>query len=147
MLSAALLILSPLFIRDTNLDPLESAKVLEYYLVFLGVILFPPRFSSGTEPGDPDLTRLQIYGAWVVYGIRVLESLAALMVLLAVYMAVMKKGNCQFEFFRLYGGTLATMAFLGGMGIIVYALTDQVVIGYDSDPLLYTVHFLQGAEN
>ena len=61
LLSAALLILSPLFIGIQNLDPLESAKVLEYYLVFLGVILFPPRISSGTEPGDPGSDRLQIY--------------------------------------------------------------------------------------
>ena len=136
LLSAALLILSPLFIGIQNLDPLECAKVLEYYLVFLGVILFPPVFLPEQNREIRDLTDSKYTGAWVVYGIRVLESLAALMVLLAVYMAVMKKGNCQFEFFRLYGGTLATMAFLGGMGIIVYALTDQVVIGY-MIPILY----------
>lgn len=138
LLSAALLILSPLFIGIQNLDPLESAKVLEYYLVFLGVILFPPVFLPEQNREIRDLTDSKYTGAWVVYGIRVLESLAALMVLLAVYMAVMKKGNCQFEFFRLYGGTLATMAFLGGMGIIVYALTDQVVIGY-MIPILYYI--------
>lgn len=137
-LSAVLLFLSPLFIGIQNLGPLESAKVLEYYLVFLGVILLPPVFLPEQNREIRDLTDSKYTGAWVVYGIRVLEALGALMALLALYMAAMKGGNCQFDFGKLYLGTLATMVFLGGMGILLYALTDQVVIGY-MIPILYYI--------
>ncbi len=50
----------------------------------------------------------------------------------------MKKGNCQFEFFQIVWRHTGYHAFLGGMGIIVYALTDQVVIGY-MIPILYYI--------
>ena len=48
LLCAALLLLSPLFIGLENLNQQESAKVLEYYPVFLGVILI-----TGTGPEYP----------------------------------------------------------------------------------------------
>ena len=58
------------------------------------------------------------------------------MLLLGVYMCILKAGNCEFAFGKLYMGELATMVFLGGMGVFFYALTDQVVVGY-MIPLLY----------
>ena len=71
-----------------------------------------------------------------LYGIRMTQAIIYLMLLLGIYMCVLKAGNCEFAFLKLYMGELATMVFLGGMGIFFYALTDQVVVGY-MIPLLY----------
>lgn len=71
-----------------------------------------------------------------LYSIRIIQVLIYLMLLLGVYMYLLKAGNCTFAFGRVYMGELATMVFLGGMGIFFYALTDQVVVGY-MIPLLY----------
>ena len=64
------------------------------------------------------------------------QAIIYLMLLLGIYMCVLKAGNCEFAFLKLYMGELATIVFLGGMGIFFYALTDQVVVGY-MIPLLY----------
>ena len=71
-----------------------------------------------------------------LYGIRMTQAIIYLMLLLGIYMCVLKAGNCEFAFLKLYMGELATIVFLGGMGIFFYALTDQVVVGY-MIPLLY----------
>lgn len=71
-----------------------------------------------------------------LYGIRMTQAIIYLMLLLGIYMCVLKAGNCEFAFLKFYMGELATIVFLGGMGIFFYALTDQVVVGY-MIPLLY----------
>lgn len=71
-----------------------------------------------------------------LYCIRMTQAIIYLMLLLGIYMCVLKAGNCEFAFLKLYMGELATIVFLGGMGIFFYALTDQVVVGY-MIPLLY----------
>ena len=132
-LCTALLLLSPFFIGLENLNQQESAKVLEYYPVFLGVILITPVFLPEQDQNIRDLTDSKYTGAWMVYGIRVLEALGALMVLLALYMAVMKMGNCQFAFGKNYLGALGGMLFLGCLD-----RSDRYWI-YDSSSLLYAL--------
>lgn len=145
-LCTALLLLSPFFIGLENLNQQESAKVLEYYPVFLGVILITPVFLPEQDQNIRDLTDSKYTGAWMVYGIRVLEALGALMVLLALYMAVMKMGNCRFAFGKNYLGALGGMLFLGGLGLLIYALTDQIVIGYMIPVLYYMLCVSAGRE-
>lgn len=115
-LCTALLLLSPFFIGLENLNQQESAKVLEYYPVFLGVILITPVFLPEQDQNIRDLTDSKYTGAWMVYGIRVLEALGALMVLLALYMAVMKMGNCQFAFEKKLSGSTGRHALPGRPG-------------------------------
>ena len=131
-----LLIVSPLFLGIENLTEPETAKVLEYYAVFISIILLPAVFLPEQDKDIRDLLSSKYMPVAKLYGIRMTQAIIYLMLLLGVYMCILKAGNCEFAFLKLYMGELATMVFLGGMGIFFYALTDQVVVGY-MIPLLY----------
>ncbi|WP_411329379.1 hypothetical protein [Blautia hansenii] len=131
-----LLIVSPLFLGIENLTEPETAKVLEYYAVFISIILLPAVFLPEQDKDIRDLLSSKYMPMAKLYGIRMTQAIIYLMLLLGIYMCVLKAGNCEFAFLKLYMGELATMVFLGGMGIFFYALTDQVVVGY-MIPLLY----------
>ncbi len=131
-----LLVVSPLFLGIENLTEPETAKVLEYYVVFTGIILLPAVFLPEQDKDIRDLLSSKYMPVAKLYGIRMVQMLIYLMLLLAVYMCILKAGDCTFAFGKLYLGELATMVFLGGMGVFFYALTDQVVVGY-MIPLLY----------
>ena len=131
-----LLIVSPLFLGIENLTEPETAKVLEYYAVFISIILLPAVFLPEQDKDIRDLLSSKYTPMAKLYGIRIIQAMLYLMLLLGVYMCILKAGNCEFAFLKLYMGELATMVFLGGMGIFFYALTDQVVVGY-MIPLLY----------
>lgn len=131
-----LLIVSPLFLGIENLTEPETAKVLEYYAVFISIILLPAVFLPEQDKDIRDLLSSKYMPVAKLYGIRMTQAIIYLMLLLGIYMCVLKAGNCEFAFLKLYMGELATVVFLGGMGIFFYALTDQVVVGY-MIPLLY----------
>lgn len=131
-----LLVVSPLFLGIENLTEPETAKVLEYYVVFTGIILLPAVFLPEQDKDIRDLLSSKYMSVAKLYGIRMIQMIIYLMLLLAVYMCILKAGDCTFAFGKLYLGELATMVFLGGMGVFFYALTDQVVVGY-MIPLLY----------
>lgn len=131
-----LLIVSPLFLGIENLTEPETAKVLEYYAVFISIILLSAVFLPEQDKDIRDLLSSKYMPVAKLYGIRMTQAIIYLMLLLGIYMCVLKAGNCEFAFLKLYMGELATMVFLGGMGIFFYALTDQVVVGY-MIPLLY----------
>ena len=131
-----LLIVSPLFLGIENLTEPETAKVLEYYAVFISIILLPAVFLPEQDKDIRDLLSSKYMPVAKLYGIRMTQAIIYLMLLLGIYMCVLKAGNCEFAFLKLYMGELATIVFLGGMGIFFYALTDQVVVGY-MIPLLY----------
>ena len=133
-----LLIVSPLFLGIENLTEPETAKVLEYYAVFISIILLPAVFLPEQDKDIRDLLSSKYMPVAKLYGIRMTQAIIYLMLLLGIYMCVLKAGNCEFAFLKLYMGELATMVFLGGMGIFFYALTDQVVVGY-MIPLLYYI--------
>lgn len=133
---STILILSPLVLGIKNLTQPEAVKVLEFYFVLLGIILFPPVFLAEQNKNIRDLIASRSTAMAVIYVIRIVQALVCVMVLLAGYMAVMQAGNCEFEFLKCYFGTLAGVVFLGGMGILIYGLTDQVIAGY-MIPILY----------
>lgn len=136
LLCILLLMVSPLFLGIENLTEPEAAKVLEYYAVFISIILLPAVFLPEQDKDIRDLLSSKYMPVAKLYGIRMTQAIIYLMLLLGIYMCVLKAGNCEFAFLKLYMGELATMVFLGGMGIFFYALTDQVVVGY-MIPLLY----------
>lgn len=136
LLCMLLLIVSPLFLGIENLTEPEIAKVLEYYVAFISIILLPAIFLPEQDKDIRDLLSSKYMPITKLYGIRMIQAIIYLMLLLAVYMWILKAGNCIFAFGKLYMGELATMVFLGGIGVFFYALTDQVVVGY-MIPLLY----------
>ena len=83
----------------------------------------------------------------MVYGIRVLEAVGALMALLALYMAVMKMGNCQFAFGKKLSGSAGRHALPGRPGTAYLCLdrSDRYWL-YDSCSLLYALYLCRERE-
>ncbi len=140
LLCILLLVVSPLFLGIENLTEMETAKVLEFYLVFLSVILLPTVFLPEQDKDIRDLLSSKYMPMAKLYSIRIIQVFVDLMLLLGIYMCILKAENCEFAFGKLYVGELATMIFLGGMGVFFYALTNQVIVGYMIPFLYYMVN-------
>ena len=103
---------SPLVVGIENLTEFETAKVLEHYLVFWGVILLPPVFLAEQNLDIRDLIASKYTSMAEIYMVRIFQAVFVLMILSAVYLWIMKLGHCTFSYGKLYGGTLAGMVFL-----------------------------------
>ena len=139
-----LLLGSPLVVGIENLTEPEVAKVTEYYLVFLGIILFPPVFLAEQNRDIRELVMSKYTPVAAVYSVRIVQAILSLMIFTGIYLGVMRAGNCDFPFGKIYAGTLAGMLFLGGMGVLIYGLTDQIVIGYMVPFLYYMLNVSAG---
>lgn len=140
LVCALLLLGSPFVVGIENLTEPEVAKVTEYYLVFLGIILLPPVFLAEQNRDIRELVTSKYTPVAAVYSVRIVQAILSLMVFTGIYLAVMRAGNCDFPFGKIYAG----MLFLGGMGVLVYGLTDQIVIGYMVPFLYYMLNVSAG---
>ena len=80
-----------------------------------------------------------------IYGIRVILSMLIGGILLLIYMEVMRYGNCEMEMGKYFFGVLAEFLAFGGIGILAYALSDNLIIGYMA-PIIYYVIAYGGGE-
>lgn len=125
-----LLCLSPLILGVKNLPLADTAKVLEMYVALIGIILIPPVFLPEQNPDLRDLIRSKYTKISTVYSIRAIEAVIVLALYLGVYLLILHINGCQMEAPAYYAGTLAEMIFMGGLGLLFYSLTDNLIAGY-----------------
>lgn len=131
-----LLLISPLLLGLHNLDKFQTAKVLEMYVAFAGIILLPPVFLPDQNKDIRELLGTRTLSQAVVYIVRVLQAVVLLMAMVLIFIGVLKMGNCEFPATLFFLGTMSEILALGGIGMLFYSLSDQVVAGY-MIPLLY----------
>lgn len=136
-----LLILGPFVVGIRNLDPYQTAKVLEMYVALLGIIMLTPVFLPEQNKEARDLVTVRSVGPRTVQIIRILQAMLALAALTLASLSVLAAGGCTFSVPVYFWGTMAEMTALGGVGILFYALTDQIVVGYMIPILYYLVAF------
>lgn len=144
IVAAVMLMFSPLVMGVKNLDAMQSAQVLEYYVALIGMVLLPPIFLPEQNKDIRDLISSKHTKIQWIYGVRVVQAMVILAVFLGIYILLLKSGGCTFEGIKFYLGTLAEMLFLGGIGILAYSLSDQVVIGYMAPMVYYLAAFGSG---
>ena len=91
-----------------------------------------------------DLIRSKYTAVGAIYGIRLVLSIVVMMAVSALFLYALKIGECEFPFDTFYPGLLAGMVFLGGLGLLSYALCDNVVVGYMMPLLFYIVSMASG---
>ncbi|WP_049730352.1 hypothetical protein [Dorea sp. D27] len=138
LVTAAILFLSPLVLGVSNLEAPDTAKVLEMYVALTGIILLTPVFLPEQNKDLRDLVYSKYVKASSVYLVRIVEAVIAMGVFLGIYMWMLDNNNCQMDLIKYFGGTLAEMLFLGGIGILCYGLFDNLVIGY-MVPIFYYI--------
>lgn len=138
--AAALLFctLTPVFFDVHGLDEISMAKILEFYLILLGVICLVPVFLPDQDIAVRELLDAKRTSVYTVCAVRLAQSMLLLGLLSAGTLLYLRHEGCSFSFLPCFAGTVAGMIFLGGMGMAVLALSNWMPLAYMM-PLLYYV--------
>lgn len=143
LVCAVILGLSPLLIGVSNLGWKDTAKTLEMYTAFIGIIMLTPIFLPEQDKEIRDVTASKYMDCAKVYFVRLLGNSIILAVFLSLYIAMLKHNRCEFPMVWYFLGTYVEMLFLGGLGLFFYGLCDNLVIGY-MIPIMYYIFALGG---
>lgn len=146
LVALALCIISPLVMGVRNLDLFNTAKILEMYISLLGIILLIPVFLPDQDKDIRQLIQSKPEPMWMIHILRTLEAFLVLMVLIMGFLVFLVKGNCTFPFWDYVYGVMANCIFLGGMGVMVYAVIDNIPVAY-MVPILYYILCYGGGKN
>lgn len=141
MVSLLLCLAAPLFIGTKNLDTYQVAKVMEAYVALAGIILFIPVFIPDMNRDIRDLVASKRMPVYFLHMIRILWALVFLVLLSILFLVVLKEENCAFDFGEMFYTVMANALFLGGMGMIIFALFDQAVFAYMIPLVYYVINF------
>lgn len=133
-----LCILSPFIIGVKNLDSFSTAKVLDMYISLLGIVLLTPIFLPEQDKNINDLIKSKKENLIVNYSVRLLELIIFLVIIIFLFLIYLKIENCTFDFFKYFYGTISNCIFIGGLGILVYSILDNITVGY-MVPILYYI--------
>lgn len=140
-ISLILCLAAPLFIGTKNLDAYQVAKVMEGYVSLTGIVLLIPVFIPDMNKDIRDLTASKQTPMYSLHVIRILWALLFLLILGGLFLFVLKRENCVFDFGEMFYTVMANALFLGGMGMFVFALFDQAVFAYMIPLVYYVINF------
>lgn len=138
-----LCLFSPFVMGVENLDKYQTAKVLEMFFSFMGIILLVPVFLPDFDLNIRELLESKKISAWLLQVLRLLQSIFVLVILLVGFLIFLKRHQCDFTFWNYFFGTMANCLFLGGLGLMVYSITDYVTMAY-LIPLFYFISNISG---
>lgn len=133
ILTASLFNLSALTAR-------EAARPLEFFLCFMGVMLFAPVFYPEQNHDLRDVICSKKTSYLTVCALRLLYSFVVLTVLELAFVCIMKLNESEVTDAHLFGG-IATAVFLGAIGFCVAGITDNTTLGYMASMLYYLVSY------
>lgn len=118
----------------------EAARPIEFFLCFLGVMLFTPIFypEQNHELRDVVCARKTSYLA--VCALRLVYSVLVLAVLVFCFVCLMKVNESAVTDAHIFGG-IATALFLGAVGLCVAGITDNTTLGYMAAMLYYLANY------
>lgn len=133
-----MLLVSPLLMGVKNLQPQDTAKVLEMYAALTGIVLLPPVFLPEQDHDIRDLVYTKYVNGSLVYLVRILGNVFLLAALLGLYVGALVYNQCEFPVGKYFCGTFTEMLFMGCLGMFFYGLCDNLVIGYMA-PIVYYI--------
>ena len=145
LVSALMLLVSPLLIGVANLGAQDTAKALEMYAALIGIVLLPPVFLPEQDHDIRDLVYTKYMDGAVVYLVRIIGNVVLMAALLGLYIGMLMYNECEFPVGKYFCGTLAEMLFMGGLGLFSYGISDNLVIGY-TVPITYYIAAIGGGE-
>lgn len=138
-----LLGISPFLMGVANLSAVDTAKVLERYVALIGIVMLTPVFLPEQDPEIRELVYAKYMKAARVYLVRLLGNVLILAVFLAIYIFMLRHNQCEFPTAKYFLGTFAEMLFFGGLGVCLYGVADNLVIGYMA-PVVYYIAAIGG---
>lgn len=129
---------APLIVGMEALDVYRSAQVMEMYLSMIGIILLVPLFWPDQNKEIRDLLASKEMPVLYVHLVRLLEALAVLFLMITGFLLWMRCGECTFDFVKCFWGTFVTCLFMGGMGVFIYGVFDNLPVAY-MVPMMYYI--------
>lgn len=137
LLSIIVLILTPVLFGTTNLDSKSSAVPLEMLISIIGIITLVPIFQPEQDSEINDIISSKYVDSVYVYLIRVAYSVIGIIVLVMIFSLFMLLRGCDITP-PLVFGTIADAMFLGSIGLLTSAVTNNLPVSFMA-PLLYYV--------
>lgn len=134
------LILTLLMFNITALQGIEAAKPIEFLLCFIGVTLLVPIFLPEQDENIRDVICAKKINYFNILLIRILYSVAAMIILIAFFLVIMKLCESDVTVKHLIGG-IASAWFLGAVGFAVAGITNNVTVGYMTAMLYYLANY------
>ncbi len=135
IVSAAILIITPVIFGISNLDETAAAVPLEMFVSLIGIVLLTPIFQPEQNPEIADVVLPKHVSADLIYLIRAVYLFVSLMALIALFGIFMRIQKSDVPLLLLVG-TMANAVFLGSLGMLAAALANHTVIAY-MIPLVY----------
>lgn len=137
LLSVIIMILTPVLFGTTNLDSKAAAVPLEIFISVIGIILLVPIFQPEQEEEIKDIIASKYIDSTYVHLVRVAYSVVGIIVLVLIFSLFMLLRGCEITI-TLICGTIADAMFLGSMGLLASAVTNNLPVSFMA-PLLYYV--------
>mgnify|MGYP001139162446 FL=1 len=138
MIALLLCVAAPFLMGVNNLEEPQVAKIIEFYLSFLGVILLIPLFIPDTNKDIRDLIASKKTPITSVRICRILEAVICLSVILLLFLYFLKMGDCEFRYGTCFFVAMANCVFMGGIGLLIYSMIDNIALAY-MIPILYFI--------
>lgn len=145
IVSAAIIITAPIIFGIENLDKTASAVPLEMFISFIGIVLLTPTFQPEQSDEIADVIFSKYVSASTIYLIRTVYSFIFIIALTGLFSAYMWLQNCDMTFLLVIG-TAANAVFLGSLGMLTSALTDNTVIAYMIPMVYYMLNYGAGSK-
>ncbi|MDE5818160.1 MAG: hypothetical protein K2I07_02420 [Lachnospiraceae bacterium] len=142
---AAILIMTPILYGTANLDAASSAAPLEMFVSFIGIVLLTPVFGPEQNQETSDLVSSKYIGTTTIYLVRIVCAMILLFAMTGLFCIFMRLQKCDVTLL-LFFGTAANAVFLGSLGMITAALTDNTVIAYMIPLVYYALNYGMGGK-
>lgn len=138
--AVGLCLLSGGFMSFHNLEEAQAAKIIEQYLILIGMLLFTPLFMAEQDIDIWQLERTKSMPMWKQYLIRLFWAVLSLGIIAGGFFLFLKSQNETLVMDKLFAGGFAELLFLGSVGYFASAVTNQVVIGYMMAVIYYVIN-------
>lgn len=128
---------------SSRLDSQTVMTMLQYFVVLTGVIMLTPLTAPEQTSELEQLMRTKATSYAYVLCLRVIYSLIALILLLGGYGGLLYGLDSAIDL-PMLAGTLATAILLGGLSLLMAAVSHQLVAGYMSAAVLYMLALFAG---
>ncbi|HKL80041.1 MAG TPA: ABC transporter permease [Mobilitalea sp.] len=129
-MSVVFLIMIPVIFGINDLDRLDAARILEQFVSIIGIILLTPIFRPEGNKDVREVIESKYTSQTAIYILRMLMSTITILLLVWCFAACMEANRSEIMMWDYVMGTFATAMFLGSLGLLVYAVSDQIILCY-----------------
>lgn len=141
IISIFMVILTPMIMGVSYLNEQQVARILEMYLALIGVILLIPTFIPDMNENIKDLIHSKRETMPLLHIIRALEGITIIALISFSFLWMLSNNDCVFSWGRMIYTVISNAVFLGGMGMFLFSVSDQIVFAYMIPLIYYVVNY------